>query len=623
MLYILHRPEEINDVEENIIPLLQGKVEYELFPFSELSELQPTEGDNILTYLHDSDLKKLLPIAGKNDWCVAILPHPEIVYTTKGLGISGDSEQVITELLETKEKQKLDLLYCNGTPVFQSVNIGNIFLLTDEENKKNFASQVLHFITNLREISSLSHRSFTLTSDEEKVIQTSALGIVVVEHPQSSVISKRLVPEGAINDGMFHVLIMAPENVFELLLFFFRSLLPKSGTIQQRPRFIGSLKTPNLKIIYPEEIDFTIDGEKVSGTEINLEVHNEALSLRQSSIYCSEENKREQKRSMKIEGLPTGSKREQLSRRTLPWSPRATTDEFQDLFMVLREKSTATSSFVVMMILSTLIATFGLFANSSPVIIGAMILAPIISPIVSFSMGMVRYDTNMLKQGIITILIGTGVSLLFAAGVSLVVPLKILTAEINDRLSPTLLDMGIAVASGIAAAYAHAKEGIAKSLAGVAIAVALVPPLSVAGIGIGWLNWEVFSGAFLLYLTNLSGIIMFAGITFLFLGFAPFKRAKMGLVYTFIIIVLVMVPLSLSFDRIREEANITRKLEGANFEEVVLRDVKVRYGSPFMVSVKIVGPKALSSEEMEKIKMKIEERIGHSVTLEVISALEF
>src|SRR5690606_39532152 len=112
------------------------------------------------------------------------------------------------------------------------------------------------------------------------------------------------------------------------------------------------------------------------------------------------------------------------------------------------------------------------------------------------------------------------------------------------------------------------EKGIAKSLAGVAIAVDLVPPLSVAGIGIGWLDWEVFSGAFLLYLTNLAGIIMFAGITFLFLGFAPFRRARMGLIYTLIIIILVMVPLSLAFNRIKEEASITRDLEGCRYDEV-------------------------------------------------------
>jgi uncharacterized hydrophobic protein (TIGR00271 family) len=238
-------------------------------------------------------------------------------------------------------------------------------------------------------------------------------------------------------------------------------------------------------------------------------------------------------------------------------------------------------------------------------------------------MGMVRYDTNMLKKGIGTISIGTLVALMIAAGVSLIIPLQVLTSEIDARLTPTLLDMGIAVASGIAAAYAHAKEGIAKSLAGVAIAVALVPPLAVAGIGIGWWNWEVFSGAFLLYLTNLAGIIMFAGITFLLLGFAPFKRAKLGLVYTFVIIALVAVPLTLSFGRIKQEARVTKMLEGAVIEKVILRDVKVRFGEPLMISVKLVGPEFVEAKEMQKIKDQIEEKVGFPIILEIVSAVEF
>src|SRR5690606_14811829 len=134
--------------------------------------------------------------------------------------------------------------------------------------------------------------------------------------------------------------------------------------------------------------------------------------------------------------------------------PRANAEQFEDLFKVLRVNSKLSTPFMVMMVLSTLIATFGLFANSSPVIIGAMILAPIISPIVSFSMGMVRYDVSMLKKGFVTITSGTLMSLAFAAGVTLLIPLKIVTFEIEARLSPTLLDMGIAVTSGIAAAYA-------------------------------------------------------------------------------------------------------------------------------------------------------------------------
>ncbi len=621
MIHLLHHSADINEVKKTIIPLLQGK-EYSLETYPTGKDFHPEENAVLIAYLSDYHLREFLPKAAENNWQVGILPHPEVIYTIKGLGISEKTENAIAEILDPKEAYKLDLLFCNDKPVFQAVNIGVVFALTEERSKNSFLSEIYSFLRHLKGISSLGHKSFKLSIDDEQIIHTSALGIVVVEHASSSIVGRRLISESAANDGNFNALILAPQNIFDLLFFLFRSLAPRK-TIKKVPEFIGQIKTSNLKIENLTEIEYIIDGEKATAKEIYFRVEHEALRLQQNSLYCVDEKEVKTKKSLKIDRLPTGEKRKELTQRKLPLLPRATTEEFEDLFTLLRKSAQVKSSYLVMMILSTLIATFGLFGDSSPVIIGAMILAPIITPIVAFSMGMVRYDVSMLKTGIKTILIGTIVSLLFAAVVSMIIPLQVMTSEIDARLSPTLLDMGIAVASGIAAAYAHAKKGIAKSLAGVAIAVALVPPLAVAGIGIGWWNWEVFSGAFLLYLTNLAGIIMFAGITFLLLGFAPFRRARMGLVYTSIIIMLVMVPLSLSFNRIEMEANITRQLEGTTVNEVILRDVKIRFGSPLMVSVKLVGPKSLESKEMEEIKLAIEEKINQEIILEVVSAIEF
>ncbi|MDT0645247.1 TIGR00341 family protein [Zunongwangia sp. F260] len=621
MLYLLHQPEDQEQVKEEILPLLESvEVKTVTYPPTELS---PLENDIICCYLNSEDLRDFLPQASKNEWKVGILPHPENTHTIKGLGLSSDLGTAIEEIVETGETRHLDMLFCNDIPVFQSVNIGNVFIFSKDNNSNNFFSEVYSFLKNIRRLSSLSHQAFTISAGEEKIISTSALGIIVVEHPLGSVVAKRLISENAMNDGLFNTLVLSPQNLLELLWFLFRSLIPLQKKLSNLPPFIGHLRTAELKIDNPAPVEFTLDGKKEEAKEIVFRIQQEALCIQQASIYCTTKDGPEQKKSLKTEGLPTGEKRKELSKRTIPILPRATAEEFQDLFKVLRENSRTTSIYVVMMILSTLIATFGLFADSSPVIIGAMILAPIIAPIVSFSMGMVRYDTRMLKQGILTILIGTGVSLLFAATVSITVPLKITTSEIAARLSPTLLDMGIAVASGIAAAYAHAKEGIAKSLAGVAIAVALVPPLAVAGIGVGWWDWEVFSGAFLLYLTNLAGIIMFAGITFLVLGFAPFKKARMGLVYTLIVIGLVMVPLSLSFNRIKKEANITQKLEGTTVNDVVVRDVRVRFSDTLRVSLTLVNSETLKSDEIRKIKTKIEDEIGEPINLEVLSARGF
>lgn len=621
MFYIIHIDADLEEIKEKVIPLLKNR-DFTPVPYPITADFSPEENSVFVTYLGDEFLSEFLPRAANNQWVVGILPHPDVKYTIKGLGISRKLEESVEEILETEEFYKLDLLFCNDQPVFLSVNIGDVFAITKDTKRNNFFSEVLIFLRNIRQLPSLVHKPFVLSIDGENIISTSSLGIVVIEHAMSSVISKRLVSETSINDGQFNTVILSPQNILVLFWFLFRSLLPRS-TFNTPPSFIGQIKSSNLVIENQSETEFTIDGKIRTAKTISFEVIKEALFIKQKSSYITESDGSSGKNSLRIDKLPTGEKKEELTKRKLPLLPRATAEEFSDLFKVLRDNAELTSVYVVMMILSTLIASFGLFGNSSPVIIGAMILAPIISPIVSFSMGMVRYDVHMLKTGVITIIIGTLVSLVFAAGVSIIIPLKILTPEINARLSPTLLDMGIAVASGIAAAYAHAKSGIAKSLAGVAIAVALVPPLAVAGIGIGWGDWDVFSGAFLLYMTNLAGIIMFAGITFLLLGFAPFRRAKMGLVYTFIIIAIVMVPLSLSFNRIKEEASITSQLEGSVIENVVLKEVKVRFGKTLLVSVKVVSGEPINSMEMKRVKAEIEDRVGRPITLEVVSAIEF
>jgi uncharacterized membrane protein len=139
-------------------------------------------------------------------------------------------------------------------------------------------------------------------------------------------------------------------------------------------------------------------------------------------------------------------------------------------------------------------------------------------------------------------------------------PLSYLTSEIQARLSPTLLDLGAAVISGIAGAYAHAKSEVSKSLAGVSIAVALVPPLSVVGIGLGWGDLSIAAGAMLLFLTNLIGITLAASMTFMMLGYSPFRLAKKGMAWTCGLLAIVSIPLLISFVRlVNRDQTITGK----------------------------------------------------------------
>ena len=123
-------------------------------------------------------------------------------------------------------------------------------------------------------------------------------------------------------------------------------------------------------------------------------------------------------------------------------------------------------------------------------------------------MGLLRQDGQLIRYSLKSIGLGLLLGYLCAILITWMTPLTTVNLQILARVRPNLLDLGIAVGSGIAGAYAHSKKEVAKTLAGVAIAVALVPPLAVSGIGIGWMNWGVFSGALLLLVTNLAGMVL-------------------------------------------------------------------------------------------------------------------
>ncbi len=286
----------------------------------------------------------------------------------------------------------------------------------------------------------------------------------------------------------------------------------------------------------------------------------------------------------------------------------------------LLKAPTNSSPFIVLMVLSVLLALTGLYANSAPVIIGAMILAPLMAPIVSLSMGLARVMPPLIRGSLQTLAVGIGTGLLFAVLVAWLMPLQNLTGEMQARLSPTLLDLSVAVISGIAGAYAHAREEVAKSLAGVAIAVALVPPLSVAGIGIGWGEWSMARGAFLLFATNLVGICLAASATFLVMGFAPFKLAKQGLAITLLVMTLIVSPLYLAFMDLVEQGRIVHLVPTGRIDLIgrplEIRLVEVRTGSPPLVRIQVSAPSTLDAADIDALKRLIVQHTGTDLILE-------
>ena len=212
-----------------------------------------------------------------------------------------------------------------------------------------------------------------------------------------------------------------------------------------------------------------------------------------------------------------------------------------DVKQAVEKGSVPSFGFFFMLAAAGVIATFGLLSNSAAVIIGAMIVAPLMNPIISLAFGGVEANRVLISRSLLTIIIGTIVVITMAFLVSELIGWKLAGSELIARMSPSLLDLGIAVAAGAAAAFAYTRPGVSSALAGIAIAVALVPPLCTVGIAlslgqkagtdIGFAMGTVSArGPFLLYLTNIFGIVLAASLIFFLQYFRRHASAFISLV---------------------------------------------------------------------------------------------
>lgn len=178
--------------------------------------------------------------------------------------------------------------------------------------------------------------------------------------------------------------------------------------------------------------------------------------------------------------------------------------------------STPDFDFFLFIVLSVLMATFGLLINNSAVIIGSMLIAPILYPVLSFSLGIVMSDGKVIYRSLYTILKSFGLGILAAFLATLfLVPLDMeLNGEILLRTEPSLLYFMVALVAGIAVSFSIVKPKLSARLSGIAVSVALIPPVAVLGIGLAQFNWMVVSGSFMLFFINVIGIIFASMVSF-------------------------------------------------------------------------------------------------------------
>ena len=281
-------------------------------------------------------------------------------------------------------------------------------------------------------------------------------------------------------------------------------------------------------------------------------------------------------------------------------------------------------SFHFMLALSAIIATLGLLANSVAIIIGAMIIAPLMGPIVGMAYSTAMGNRKLLRRSSFTLFKGVVLTVVISWLTASIIGLKTLDSEILSRTNPTLVDFGIAMAAGMAGAFANTRRSISSALPGVAIAVALVPPLSVVGIGLALAEREIATGSLLLFLTNLTCIVFFGGLIFLFQSYGNLERAKRGLALSTAAMFFLGVPLTLSMRELILKKNVRYQISDSiiyntGFADADIRSINVIPQKDFLiVAIEVaVPPNSITQDQIDRTRKMMVQKIGKPIDLRV------
>jgi len=302
----------------------------------------------------------------------------------------------------------------------------------------------------------------------------------------------------------------------------------------------------------------------------------------------------------------------------------------REIIEYIRKAATPGFDYFFLVILSGAIATIGLINDSAAVIIGAMLVAPLMSPILGVGLGSITTDALLTRDSAASLIRGAILSVLLSILITLFniylpfVPSLIeIPGEVLARTQPTPNDLLIALAGGFAAAYSLSQPHLSAALPGVAIATALMPPLSTIGVGIALGRWEIAGGAALLFLTNAVTIAFASILVFFVEGFVPqFQRDNnkipKSLVITGILTGLLLIPLTIvgislvsnaqenrlinniieqEFTEIRNAELV--ELSVLRSEEEIKLDITVRSNTPLTYS-QVVGLQEILAVRLDK-----------------------
>jgi uncharacterized hydrophobic protein (TIGR00271 family) len=298
---------------------------------------------------------------------------------------------------------------------------------------------------------------------------------------------------------------------------------------------------------------------------------------------------------------------------------------YEEVYKALNISSRPHTDFYVLLFLATVISTFGLLLNSTAVVIGAMLIAPLMEPILGISFSSLTRNVPFVFRSTITLISGILLAVLVSFLLSLPFTTLGISAETLARTRPSLLDLFVALATGFLAGYAKVRRDIGGALFGVAVSISLIPPLCVVGIGLAHLKPEIYLGASLLFLTNLVSILFTGVLAFLLIRLSQFRKSLKSLIFPGISILLLAIPLTFTLLAIRQRKVVEQELSELlrtgtyTFQKLAIANINTDvYAKPVAVIVNVHGQEGdITTKQVMLVEELLERKIGEPVALTV------
>jgi uncharacterized hydrophobic protein (TIGR00271 family) len=268
------------------------------------------------------------------------------------------------------------------------------------------------------------------------------------------------------------------------------------------------------------------------------------------------------------------------------------------------------------LICGAMLASIGLDTNSSAIIIGAMLISPLMSPILGIGLSFGISDRELLILSLRNFSIAVGISLFTATLYFLLTPLGQPTLEMAARTKPTLLDVGVAIFGGVAGIVSNSRREKTNAIPGVAIATALMPPLCTAGYGLASGDIAYFLGAFYLFFINavfisLSTFFMVRFLKFPIVEFVDDEKRRKIKNWILIVAILVIIPSGIIFWQVISEVRLNQRIESfvdyvdKEVQEVISHEV-TENDSTGVLKIFVFG-EGLSQQRVNEVRKKLED----------------